>query len=264
MILSRPARLVPATTALALLLILAPTATRTAAAASERITNGGFESGLSGWTRFDQVGGDGSFFQQSGTTSPVNAFPVPAPPGGLFAAMTDAAGPGAHVLYQDFVVPAGDQVGTLRFSLFIGNRAFTPPPGSPATPNFFAPNTLDFSTPALNEQARVDIILPSADPFSLSAADVLLNVYRTQPNDPLVSGYNVITSDVSSLIAARAGQTLRLRFAETDNVDPFQLGIDNVSLVTAVPEPSAILMLATGLLGVLAYARSRQGSDAAA
>ena len=52
------------------------------ARAGELIINGGFESGLAGWSRQDGLGGDGMFFIQSGTASPVNGDPVPAPPGG--------------------------------------------------------------------------------------------------------------------------------------------------------------------------------------
>ena len=73
------------------------------------------------WTRADQLGSDGTFSLQAGTLSPVNGDPVPAPPGGTYAAMTDAQGPGSHVLYQDFVVSASSA--TLSFDLFIGNRA---------------------------------------------------------------------------------------------------------------------------------------------
>src|SRR5688572_13540257 len=73
-------------------------------AQADLISNGGFESGFSDWTRVDQVGSDGTFHLQSGTASPVNGDAVPAPPGGSTAAMTDAQGPGAHVLYQIFTV----------------------------------------------------------------------------------------------------------------------------------------------------------------
>src|SRR5205807_739403 len=67
------------------------------------ISNGGFEAGLTSWTRVDQLGSEGTFFSQSGSLSPVNGNPVPSPPEGATAAMTDAPGPGSHVLYQDFV-----------------------------------------------------------------------------------------------------------------------------------------------------------------
>src|SRR5437868_1553744 len=109
------------------------------------ISNGGFESGLTSWTKADQLGSDGTFSSQSGTLSPVNGDPVPAPPEGTKAAMTDAQGPGSHVLYQDFVATA--DAARLSFALFIGNRAT----------DFFTPASLDFSTPTLNQQARVDI-----------------------------------------------------------------------------------------------------------
>ena len=98
------------------------------AQAQQRIVNGGFESGLTGWTQLDQVGSDGSFFAQSGTASPINAFPVPAPPQGTKAAMTDAQAGGSHVLYQDFTVPFAVTSGTVSFSLYLnsGNAFITP------------------------------------------------------------------------------------------------------------------------------------------
>lgn len=214
------------------------------------ITNGGFEAGFIGWTRVDALGSEGTFFLQSGTASPVNGDPVPAPPGGTTAAMTDAQGPGSHVLYQDFVVPASPGSAVLTFDLFIGNRAdafFTPSPAS-----------LDFSTPALNQQARVDILLAGTDPFSVSPSDVLLPLLQTNPGDPLISGYTSHSTDLTALLAASAGQTLRLRFAETDNVFIFQLGVDNVSLETqAVPEPGTWLLLGAGLAGLIGYGWQR-------
>src|SRR5205823_9484224 len=179
------------------------------------IANGGFEAGLTSWTKADQLGSEGSFFSQSGTVSLINGDTVPAPPEGTKAAMTDAAGPGSHVLYQDFVATA--DAAALRFALFIGNRA----------DRFATPLSLDFSTPTLNQQARVDILKNTGDPFSVAAADILLNLYQTKVGDPLISGYNAITTDITALLAAHAGETLRLRFAETDNLFTFQLGVDN-------------------------------------
>ena len=218
------------------------------------IANGGFEAGLTSWTKSDQLGSEGTFLNQPGTSSPVNLDPVPPPPEGTMAAMTDAQGPGSHVLYQDFVATA--DAAALRFALFIGNRAndfFTPTPAS-----------LDFSTPALNQQARVDILKNTADPFSVAATDVLLNLYQTKTGDPLISGYNTITTDISPLLAAHVGETLRLRFAETDNVFAFQLGVDAVRIdpITApIPEPASMLLLGAALAvlaGCRVGARSRR------
>ena len=214
------------------------------------ISNGGFEAGLTSWAKADQLGSEGTFFSQSGTVSPVNGDPVPAPPEGTKAAMTDVEGPGSHVLYQDFVAKA--DAAALRFALFIGNRA-----SLFATPT---PASLDFSTPTLNQQARVDILKSTADPFSVAAADTLLNLYQTKVGDPLISGYNTITTDISALLAAHVGETLRLRFAETDNVFTFQMGVDNVR-IDPIPEPASTLLFGTALallVGCRVCTRSRR------
>ncbi len=208
------------------------------ASAQDLIANGGFETGFSGWTRVDQLGSDGTFQLQTGTASPVNGFTVPGPREGLRSAMSDSVGPGSHVLYQDFVVPALVPGATLKFSIFVNNGATA----------FSVPNSLDFSTPALNQQARVDILRGGTDPFSLAPADVLFNAFQTALNSPLVTGYNDFTIDVGALLAANAGQTLRLRFAEVDNVNFFNFGVDAVSL-TIIPAPSALALAGIVVLG---------------
>ena len=101
---SRPARL--AVFAFAACLGLAATAP----AGASTIANGGFETGFASWVRVDQLGSDGTFSLQIGLASPVNADPVPAPPSGTRAAMSDGAAPGAHVLYQDFVATPGSPI----------------------------------------------------------------------------------------------------------------------------------------------------------
>jgi hypothetical protein len=216
------------------------------------ISNGGFESGFNGWTRVDQTGSEGTFSLQTGTTSPVTGENVPAPPRGSTAAMTDAEGPGSHLLFQNFMVAAPVGSAVLMFDLFVGNRADA----------FYTPaDTLDFSTPTLNQQARVDILTAGAEVFSVMASDVLLNAFKTNAGDPLVSGYTHYMVDITGVLNANVGNNLMLRFAEVDNVNFFQLGVDNVDIaVSAVPEPSYWIVTLTAVVGILMVrgrARSR-------
>lgn len=206
------------------------------------ILNGGFESGFTAWTRVDQLGSDGSFSLQSGASSPVNFDAVPPPPEGSSAAMTDAGAPGSHVLYQDFVASAASA--TLSFQLFIGNRA-----DQFATPASLAFDlTSQIGAQTLNQQARVDILKAGSDPFSIAAADILLTLYQSAVGDALESGYTSFSADISALLAANSGDTLRLRFAETDNLAQFQLGVDDVRIdVSSVPEPEPLLLLGAAL-----------------
>lgn len=220
---------------------------------AQLITNGGFESGLAGWTTADQVGSDGSFFAQTGTTSPLNGFAVPAPPEGTRAAMTDAGAGGSHVLYQDFTVPNNVTLGTVGFSLYLNNAAGA----------YFTPAHLDWAATSqaggtiLNQQARVDIITTSADPFSVAGGSVLQNLFQTTALTPPVMGYNPFLIDITALLQAHLGETLRLRFAETDNVNFFNLGVDNVSLT---PEAGTLALLLVG--GALVVSRSRRARGA--
>ena len=221
-----------------------------APASAQIIINGSFESGFTGWTRAEQTGSNGTFALQSGLASPVNAFAVPAPPAGANAAMTDSTAGGAHVLYQDFTIPVGPiPSANVTFSYYLNNHATA----------YINPGHLDWgltSNPGglnLNQQARVDIMTTTADPFSVAAADILQNLLQTNATTPLVTGYNSHFVDVTALFLARQGQTVRLRFAETDNVNFFNFGVDNVTV--NIPAPSA---LALGLLSFVARRRTRQ------
>jgi hypothetical protein len=134
------------------------------------VTNGGFEtnggagtSSLSGWSIIDQAGGspDGSWYAQTGTTSPVSSFTVQAPPAGSFAAMTDQTGAGSHVLYQEVTVPASG--GVLTFDLYLANRAL----------DFFVP-----SPPTLAWDAAIppSVPVPAMSPAAIGSLILLLGL----------------------------------------------------------------------------------------
>ena len=217
------------------------------------LVNGGFEAGFTGWVTADSLGSDGTFTLQNGTTSPINFDPVPAPPGGVSAVMSDGGGPGTHVLWQDFLVTSGGPQVMLSFDLFTGNRAQVF-----GTPN---PANLDFGINAANQQVRVDLLMGSADPFSVAAGDVLLNLYQSQPGDALVAGYTTYSFDISSVLNANLGNTLRIRFAETDNLAALQAGVDNVGITEvteAVPEPATVAMVGIGFALLAGTLRRRR------
>jgi CubicO group peptidase (beta-lactamase class C family) len=58
----------------------------------------------------------------------------------------------------------------------------------------------------------------------VAKGDVLVNVFHTSPGDPARREPTEVSADVS----ARAGQTVRLRLATTDNQGPLRVGVDNI------------------------------------
>src|SRR5213080_4505360 len=169
-----------------------------ATASATPVLNGGFESGdFSGWSVWNQTGSNGNWFTYSGTHSPVSGYAIAAPPDGSFAATTDGQGPGSHILYRDVPLGAGFNH-TLSFILYYENR----------TTIFRSPSSLDYMG-APNQQYRVDIMKPGAAVNSMATADILANVFKTQPGDPVSKAPTPYTFDLTPY----GGQTVRIRFA---------------------------------------------------
>lgn len=190
----------------------------------ERLTNGGFEQNLSGWTTVSLPGtASGQFVTYSST--PV-ANPLPAPPQGQFAAYNQHSAPGTRILYRDLVLPAGQTL-TLSLVAYYNNLSS----------QFDTPTSLDY-TVSPNQQFRIDIVTTTANLTSVNASDVLHNVMRTNVGDALTLAPTTFTADLTSF----AGQTVRLRIACTNTQAPFYVGIDGVSLIsgggTVTPPPT--------------------------
>jgi hypothetical protein len=183
------------------------------AALAAAVPNGGFEAGgLGGWKAEKQRGGTGNWFAYGGTTGPKSGEPVAAPPAGDFAATSDQTGPGSQVLYRNVELKPRMRH-TLSFQLYYQNTAAS----------FATPNTLSFKA-GDNQQYRVDVVRPSAGPFSVKPDDVLATVFRTEEGDPNALAPTPMTYDLTPF----AGRTVRLRFAEVDNMGSFRASVDAV------------------------------------
>ncbi len=214
----------------------------------ELLVNGSFEDNggvgtniLDNWTVVNLNGGTsgnpgfGDWYAQTGNGSPINGFPVDPPTDGNFAAMTDTGGPGGHVLYQDFTVPNGG--GDLACDIYINNQA----------PDFSDGGNLDYET-VPNQQARMDLMDPAA-PVDDVGAGVLANLFITNPGDPLVQSYQTIATSLDPW----AGQTIRLRFAEVDNQNFFNVGVDRcVAVGEEIDETPTVEIPTLGMAGLAA------------
>jgi hypothetical protein len=213
-------------------------------------SNGGFEGAFTAWTVATEAGSGGGWYVQTGTSSPLNGFSVPAPPQGSYAAMTDSQGPSSQALLQTFTVPGPGTV-TLSFEYFLldaTNGAYDSALGAP-------PDSLDYNYSPNNQQARVDILTASAGAFDLGGS-VIDNVLTATPLSlgdpnsnacfPEFCAYQSVSVDISSYVGA--GGTFQIRFAEVDDLgEPFVFGVDDVS-IDSVPEPSSFALLGVALL----------------
>jgi hypothetical protein len=188
--------------------------------------NWNFELGdLSGWRTLAAGSGAWHVYRDGATTpdptdsDPNFPFAVPAPPEGNFAAVTDMSGPGRRILYRDVDLNGRER---LRFTVFYDNDAVG---------KFSTPRMLRYEGREPNQQLRIDIIDPSAPVHAMTRDAVLATVFRTASGDPARIAPTTKTFDLSRW----AGSTIRLRFAQVDNLGPLRAGIDDVRLERARP-----------------------------
>jgi hypothetical protein len=199
----------------AVLLAMLAVASLPSSAAAAMVSNGSFETGnFSGWTSQNvPASGNDGWFVYAGTVSPLTSTPISAPPVGTFGAVTDQTAPGAHFLYQDLVLEPGLRQTLTLYVYYRTGAAIN------------SPESLD-STVSPNQQYRIDLIKPSAAITSVSSNDVLANVFRTPTGAPQTLQPTKVTVDLTPY----GGQTVRLRFAEVDNLGIFQASVDGVSI----------------------------------
>jgi hypothetical protein len=204
------------------------------------IFNGGFESGLSGWTVTTQAGSGGDFIAHTAGDTPISGLPSVGPASGLQYALSDQDAAAAAALSQQFTLSGPHTNVLLSFKLFVNDNS-----GTPAV----NPAGLDYTADP-NQHARVDLLRAGASLLSTDPADVLANFYLG--SDPFATNPNPYTSYTFDITAYTGlGGTFILRFAEVNNLSVMNMGIDDVNItgdaVNVVPEPSSLILLGIGV-----------------
>jgi hypothetical protein len=198
-------------------------------AVAATVVNGNFETGtLKGWHAY-RATGFGDWFAYKGTEAPFSgkqfAEPVQEPPQGTYAAITDEVDPDTLVLYQDVAL---EPEATHRLSLTVYYNSYEPI-------SIPTPDTLSVDSEVLagqaNQQYRIDVMKPEAPLESLNPADILATVFQTVPGDPEELKPTRLTANLTPF----AGQTVRLRIANTSHTKTFNAGIDDVSIASSGP-----------------------------
>lgn len=210
--------------------------------AGELISNGGFETGdFTGWSVYE-AGTLGAVSVESGLVTPNSGKPTMGPASGTYYALMDDPAASANALIQTFST-GPVQSAVLSFNMFVNDH-------NPSGEVLIDPTGLDATTggsDSPNQHARVDLLSVSASPFD-TGAGVLKTFYLGGGTGRLFNNpYTAFAGfDVTDVLAA--GGTFQLRFAEVNNENFFNVGIDNVSLqVTPVPEASTWAMMLAGL-----------------
>jgi len=171
--------------------------------ASELVANGDFETGdLTGWSVENL--GNGLFRINDGTVDPDSPDDPLPPYAGRYNAFTDQVGGGRHTLYQEVRIPNNVTSATLRWAHRIRNHAAI-----------------------FSEGQRFRVEIRGTDNTVLGVA------FSTQPGDAALQDWVERSFD----LGAYRGQTIRIAFAEQDNLFYFNAHVDNVSVKVTSPNP---------------------------
>jgi hypothetical protein len=204
-------------------------------AGAATVVNGDFETGnLSGWTQSNNPSGEsqtGEWITYTGAFGGEIGGELPPPPAGSYAALTVQGGPGQHILYQDVSLePYFSHQLTLVAYYDSANTLVTP------QPNTLSPGESEGGPPE-NQQYRIDVMKPTAAIESVETGDILATVFATKSGDPTSMAPTTFTADLSPF----AGQTVRLRFAEVDNIGELNAGVDAVAIQSTPPSNAITL-----------------------
>lgn len=195
-----------------------------AGAGANTVVNGDFETGdFEGWTVVNEPQpptGDWIVYSEG-------EGPIPPPPQGEFAAITQQFEPGTHILYQDVPIEAGQA--------YLSMTVYYDSMGPITVPN---PDSLEAGSEGDgNQQYRIEVLDPAAPLNSVSPADILATVFRTLNGTSASTGPRTVGVDLSAFV----GQTVRLRLAEVDDLGLFRAGVDSV-VTGPVPPPAPPLI----------------------
>jgi hypothetical protein len=199
------------------------------ARADNLIANGGFESGLTGWTATST--GDGNFTANSGVTTPLTfSDTVGAHSGTFYAVSDDFSGSQTQTLTQSFTTPTSFLTATLSFEMFVndieGSAFGSSGPGG-------------------------EVSLLTAGGSLIAVLNAPVDTFENPMGVP--NPYLLYSEDIASLLSANT--TYQLQFTSTDSTGLINVGVDDVSLVTtAVPEPGTFSLF--GISGLLGYWRA--------
>jgi len=203
-------------------------------AAAATVVNGDFETGtLAGWAQVPAPGAGGGWFAYSGIDAPVStewkdseAVPrtIQPPPQGGFAVISDQLVSGVGILYQDVALEPG-MTHTLSLITYYNSLA----PITVPTPDSLSPEGFG------NQQYRIDVMRPSAPIDSVDPADILSTVFRTYEGGLSFSPPLTRAVDLTPF----AGQVVRLRVVEVDNLDYLNAGVDAISIQSAPIPPNS-------------------------
>jgi len=192
----------------------------------QQITNGGFESGLAGWTVASNAASGGSWFGDQFAFTPLTGSPTVGPASGSRYAVTDQFGPGINTISQAFVMAPGESELHLSFDMFMNDWAD--------------------GIGASGENMYVELLTNGGNPITGAGAFWISNLGTTLVVGGAPNPYVHYAYELPGLVG---GITYQLAFRESDTVFPMNVGLDNVSLI-ATPEPGSIALLG----GVLAIA----------